>query len=83
MFTERVYNRYEPLWNLWVKVGLDANYLNDSASLEFEKIFAKIYVHFNTNVFFGIFISDDPRNSSSHSLLLINHVAEYEKFEKR
>lgn len=64
-------------------MGLDADYLNESAPLEFEKIFAKIYVHFNTDVFFGIDIYDDPRNSTSHQLLIILPIGEAGKIGNR
>jgi len=76
-------NDYEPLWDVWDKIGLSANYLNDSTPLEIEMVLAKIRVHTNANIFFGIDVDDNPRNSSSYSLLSINQNEDPEKLKKR
>jgi len=73
----------ESLWNVWDKIGLDANYLNDSTPLEIEKVLARIRLITDMDVFFDIDVDDDPRNSSSHSLLIINQNEDWEKFKKR
>jgi len=79
---DQVDGGYESLWNVWDKIGLNANYLNDSTPLEIEKVLARIRSITNTDVFFDIDVDDDPRNSSSHSLLIINQNEDWKEFKK-
>lgn len=75
--------KYDSLWTVWEKLSLNNDYLNDSTPLEIEKILAKVKNSLNIDVFFSIGYDDDPRNSSSHSLLTINQIGESDKFHKR
>lgn len=84
IFTAEDSSDYESLWNVWEKLGLDAtDYLKDSTPLEIEKVLAKIKVYLNFETFFSLGIDDDPRNSSSHSLLIVQNIMESKKFRKR
>lgn len=83
MFTDSDDNSYDSLRNIWDEVGLDTDYLSDSAPLDIETILAKIKIYFNIDVFFNIDVDIDPRNSSSHSLLIIYKDENPEKFKKR
>ncbi|XP_025196928.1 neprilysin-2-like [Melanaphis sacchari] len=80
---DQVPNKYDPLWDVWKKIGLNTNYLNDSVPLEIEIILAKVKVYFNLDIYFNIDIDDDPRNSSSHSLLVIGQNKELNEYKKR
>ncbi|XP_026804476.1 neprilysin-2-like [Rhopalosiphum maidis] len=80
---DQVSNKYDALWEIWEKVGLNTNYLNDSVPLEIETILARVKVYLNLDIFFDIYIDDDPRNSSSHSLLIIDQNRELNKYRKR
>ncbi|KAE9532529.1 hypothetical protein AGLY_009610 [Aphis glycines] len=75
--------KYDPLWDVWKKVGLNTDYLNDSVPLEIETILARLRIYFNLNIFFKIYINDDLRNSSSHSLLTIDRNLELNKYKER
>jgi len=75
--------KYDPLWDVWKKVGLNTDYLNDSVPLEMETILARLRIYFNLNIFFNIYIDDDLRNSSSHSLLTIDRNLELNKYKER
>lgn len=83
MFTDPVNNNYDSLRNIWDEVGLDTDYLSDSAPLEIETFLAKIKIYFDIDVFFSINVDDDPRNSSSHSLLIVYQNENPEKFKQR
>ncbi|XP_050056341.1 membrane metallo-endopeptidase-like 1 isoform X11 [Aphis gossypii] len=75
--------KYDPLWNVWKKIGLNTDYLNDSVPLEIETILARVGVHFSLDIFFQIDIEADPRNSSSHLLLNIDQNLELNKYKER
>lgn len=83
MFTYQDDNGDKSLSDVLIKMGLPTNYLIDSSPLELEKTIAKINVYFETSLFIGIGIDNDPRNSTSHSLLVIGHNKKSENFKYR
>lgn len=83
MFTYQDDNGNKSLSDLLIKVGLPTNYLIDSSPLEIEKTIAKINIYFETDLFIGVGIENDPRNSTSHSLLVIGHNKKSEIFKNR
>lgn len=80
---QRATNYFNPLQNVWKKVGLDANYLKDEVPLEIEKTLARIKVNYGIDIFFSTGVYDDPRNTSSYSLLYIGEIEEPNKYKKR
>ncbi|KAL5244165.1 hypothetical protein ACI65C_011575 [Semiaphis heraclei] len=80
---DQISKNYDPLRDVWEKVGLNTDYLNDSVPLEIETILARLKLYFNLDMFFDIDIEDDPRNSSSHSLLIIDQIWESNKYKKK
>jgi len=48
-----------------------------------ETILARVKLYFNLDIFFEIYADDDPRNSSSHSLLTITQNWESNKYKRR
>lgn len=59
------------------------NYLNDSVPLDIETILARVKVYLNLDIIFGIDIEDDPRNSSSHSLIIIDQNDGSDKYKTK
>ncbi|XP_025418911.1 neprilysin-21-like isoform X2 [Sipha flava] len=80
---DRDFTKYDLLRDVWKKINLDINYLNDSVPLDIETVLAKIQKHLNMNIFFDLDVDDDPRNSSSYSLLIISKNEESIDFHKR
>lgn len=80
---DQLSSNYDPLWKVWEKVGLNTEYLNDSVPLEIETILARVKLYFDLDIFFEIYVDDDPRNSSSHSLLTITQNLESNKYKRR
>lgn len=83
IFADQQTTDYNPLRNIWEKVGLDVNYLKNGVPLDIEKTLARIKVNYGMNIFFSTDISEDPRNTSSYSLLYIGENEESNKYKKK
>lgn len=75
--------KYDFLREVWKKMNLDTNYLNNSVPLDIEIVLAKLEKHLNINIFFDLDVDYDPRNSSSRSLLIVSRNEESIYFHKR
>jgi len=83
MFTDQRTTNYNPLRNVWGKVGLNANYVKNGVPLDIEKTLARIKVNYDMDIFFSTDISEDPRNTSSYSLLYIGENEESNRYKKK
>ncbi|XP_050431997.1 neprilysin-1-like isoform X2 [Adelges cooleyi] len=71
--TGKMDKKFNTLKNVWMDIGLDTDYLDDSVPLDVERVLAKYKSNLNLDIFFGLNVYDDPRNSS-RTLLVVHQT---------
>ncbi|XP_050538389.1 endothelin-converting enzyme 1-like isoform X2 [Daktulosphaira vitifoliae] len=67
---DNVNKTIDAIATVWKDIGFDTNYLADSVPINAENYLAKIKNNLDVDVFFGLNVYDDPRNSSKTLLIV-------------